>query len=228
MKAIEFLKEETTREEVRDAHSRAELQKEIDELNGMLSGAEAAVRKSKDITRGVQDLESVHSVIVEITMLADSLGIPAKDYRYEINAIYEKERELEAAVYTLEDIFTGYLENINIDLERLHDEIEGYEEGGIGIDEAKKGRRAMKYNSKPRTGHAPTQTGAGAHKDKTKEIPRHQKHKTVDVVGEQGMSENNKYPFAGAKVGQKAGPTGQLKGRDPGGKYPRNKLVGGD
>ena len=222
MKAIEFLKEETTREEVRDAHSRAELQKEIDRLNGMLSGAEAAVRKSKDITRGVQDLESVHSVIVEITMLADSLGIPAKDYRYEINAIYEKERELEAAVYTLEDIFTGYLENINIDLERLHDEIEGYEEGGIGIDEAKKGRRAMKYNSKPRTGHAPTQTGAGAHKDKSKEIPRKSKHK--ETLTKEMIS----VPFAGAAVGQKAGPAGQLKGRDPGGKYPRNKLVGGD
>ena len=35
-----------------------------------------------------------------------------------------------------------------------------------------------------------------------------------------------KYPFAGAKVGQKEGPEGQLKGKDPKG-YPKGKLVGG-
>lgn len=33
-------------------------------------------------------------------------------------------------------------------------------------------------------------------------------------------------PFAGAKVGQKAGKAGQLKGTDPKG-YPKGKLVGG-
>lgn len=36
------------------------------------------------------------------------------------------------------------------------------------ITEYKKDRKAPKFNIKPRTGHAPTQTGAGAHKDKKK------------------------------------------------------------
>jgi hypothetical protein len=35
-----------------------------------------------------------------------------------------------------------------------------------------------------------------------------------------------RYPFAGRKVGQKEGPAGQLKGKDPAG-YPKGKLVGG-
>lgn len=39
-------------------------------------------------------------------------------------------------------------------------------------------------------------------------------------------TEGKKYPFAGAKVGQKAGRAGQLKGTDPKG-YPKGKLVGG-
>jgi len=39
--------------------------------------------------------------------------------------------------------------------------------------------------------------------------------------------EEAKYPFAGAKVGQKEGPAGQLKGKDPAG-YPKGKLVGGE
>ena len=43
---------------------------------------------------------------------------------------------------------------------------------------------------------------------------------------EHGVEEESKYPFAGAKVGQKEGPAGQLKGTDPKG-YPKGKLVGG-
>jgi hypothetical protein len=56
--------------------------------------------------------------------------------------------------------------------------------------EHKKGRKAVKHNPKPRSpvAHAAQSviggSASGAHKDKTKEIPRHQKHKTVDVVGE--------------------------------------------
>ena len=38
--------------------------------------------------------------------------------------------------------------------------------------------------------------------------------------------EESDIPFAGKKVGQKAGPAGQLKSTDPKG-YPKNKLVGG-
>jgi hypothetical protein len=44
--------------------------------------------------------------------------------------------------------------------------------------------------------------------------------------GQQGVAEAGKIPFAGAKVGQKEGPAGQLKGRDKAG-YPKGKLVGG-
>lgn len=42
-----------------------------------------------------------------------------------------------------------------------------------------------------------------------------------------GLEEGSKsIPFAGKKVGHKAGPAGQLKGTDPKG-YPKGKLVGG-
>lgn len=48
------------------------------------------------------------------------------------------------------------------------------------------------------------------------------KYKKEDTDIEEG-----KYPFAGAKVGQKEGPEGQVKGTDPTG-YPKGKLVGGE
>ena len=44
--------------------------------------------------------------------------------------------------------------------------------------------------------------------------------------GEPSIEEGSDIPFAGKKVGQKAGPAGQLKATDPKG-YPKNKLVGG-
>lgn len=44
--------------------------------------------------------------------------------------------------------------------------------------------------------------------------------------GGESVQHETVYPFAGAKVGQKAGPAGQLKGKDPKG-YPKGKLVGG-
>ena len=48
--------------------------------------------------------------------------------------------------------------------------------------EYKKNRRAPKFNIKPRTGHAPTQTGAGAHRDKKKEQKQgYEKHKKSPV-----------------------------------------------
>jgi hypothetical protein len=45
--------------------------------------------------------------------------------------------------------------------------------------------------------------------------------------GESSLEEGSEdIPFAGKKVGQKEGPAGQLKGKDPKG-YPKGKLVGG-
>lgn len=71
-------------------------------------------------------------------------------------------------------------------------------------------------------------------KDAIQEIVAHVKQHygtTWDEIDDElhgGLSvdETAKYPFAGAKKGQKAGPAGQLKGTDPKG-YPRGKLVGG-
>jgi hypothetical protein len=63
--------------------------------------------------------------------------------------------------------------------------------------------------------------GAGAHKDKKKAQKQGDtKHKN------RAMEEASKMKFAGAKVGHKEGPAGQLKGKDPAG-YPKGKLVGG-
>lgn len=47
------------------------------------------------------------------------------------------------------------------------------------VIEYKKNRKAPKFNIKPRTGHAPTQTGAGEHRDKKKEQKQgYEKHKS--------------------------------------------------
>jgi hypothetical protein len=51
------------------------------------------------------------------------------------------------------------------------------------VIEYKKNRKAPKFNIKPRTGHAPTQTGAGEHRDKKKEQKQgYEKHKSKSVA----------------------------------------------
>ncbi len=76
--------------------------------------------------------------------------------------------------------------------------------------------------SKPRNFVAKNQktAGAGAHKDKKKS------EKQGDFKHKNKQFEEGDVPFAGNKVGQKAGVAGQLKGTDPKG-YPKGKLVGG-
>ena len=50
------------------------------------------------------------------------------------------------------------------------------------VTEYKKDRKSPKFNIKPRTGHAPTQTGAGPHKDKKKAQKQGDvKHKKKDI-----------------------------------------------
>ncbi len=66
------------------------------------------------------------------------------------------------------------------------------------IVEYKKDRKAPKFNIKPRTGHAPTQTGAGEHRDKKKEQKQgYQKHKGKDVA--EGKSALEKFRSAAAE-----------------------------
>ncbi len=48
----------------------------------------------------------------------------------------------------------------------------------------------------------------------------------ANKYAEDASVDEAKFPFAGAKVGHKEGPAGQLKGKDPKG-YPKGKLVGG-
>jgi hypothetical protein len=60
------------------------------------------------------------------------------------------------------------------------------------VTERKKDRKAVNLTPRSPVAHAAQRviggSASGAHKDKTKEIPRHQKHKTADVVGEAGYN----------------------------------------
>lgn len=78
--------------------------------------------------------------------------------------------------------------------------------------------------SKPRNFVAKNQktAGAGVHKDKK----RAEKQGDVKHKSKQFAEGDKDIPFAGAKVGQRAGEAGQLKGTDKAG-YPKGKLVGG-
>jgi hypothetical protein len=89
------------------------------------------------------------------------------------------------------------------------------------IEEHKKGRKAVRHNPKPRNpvAHASQSviggSASGAHKDKTKELPRHQKHKAV--VGEGDLKELSTEKLAQYKTAAGA----DAKKADADGKYAR-------
>lgn len=79
------------------------------------------------------------------------------------NNNFEKFKEATGAGILAKPLFAAVRKGMNIK-ENSGEEMKAEE----FVTEYKKDRKAPKFNIKPRTGHAPTQTGAGAHKDKKK------------------------------------------------------------
>jgi hypothetical protein len=75
------------------------------------------------------------------------------------------------------------------------------------VNEYKKNRKAPKFNIKPRTGHAPTQTGAGAHKDKKKAM----KQGDVKHKGKVTESSDQMFDMKLAKILKQRGYKGPVK-----------------
>ena len=137
---------------------------------------------------------------------------------------------MESAIYNLDNIFTEKLTDLESKLEEINWELDNPDESIQ--TEGKKGRRAMRYNKKPRdpnhsTLAAKRSSGAGgAHRDKRKEekqgLVKHKK----DLKADESMLPHS--TFAGSKVGQKEGPAGQWRNKGPKANKPAKKgdLVG--
>lgn len=99
-------------------------------LQQQLETMQNAVGRMRDITKGIKYDDTVMQIITDTQTLANSVGIDKSDIEYLIRDVYEAQRALESAVYTLEDAFTDKLRDIQ-------NQIEDQEYGNDEVNESK-------------------------------------------------------------------------------------------
>lgn len=211
------------RDILKEAADPAALKKQIAELEHRADAARAALNKARAVTKEIKYQNVAIDIVSRIKLIADEIGINEKEFNYEANAVYEAERALESAVYNLEDIFSETLRDLEYKIDDLETELKYPEEAFTN-----EGKKMVVKSPKPRDPNYATLVAkrtsgsSGAHADKTKIIPRKEKHKS------QPTAEMN-MPFAGDKVGQKTGKAGQWRNDGASKNRPAKKgdLVGG-
>jgi hypothetical protein len=186
-----------------------QLQAELKNLREKMSNLEIIVQRVRSITREIKYDDVAQDIIGRIAPWIEEYGVDPSEWEDKIKDVQAAQNALESAVYSLDDPFLDTIRRLDSDIGELEWEIDEYDPGMIEpTKEAKQPPKTLKPRDPNHSTLAAKRSSnaGGAHKDKTKVIPRKEKHKTEPTT------EAN-FPFAGAKVGQKTGSAGQLKGK---------------
>lgn len=85
---------------------------EGDNLDQQIELLQVAVQRVRNATKAIKHDDTITGIIAEVTEIARNVGISEEDFKYEVGSILEAQRELEAAVYAIEDIFTDKLRTL--------------------------------------------------------------------------------------------------------------------
>lgn len=69
-----------------------------------------AYSQARQITKMIKYDDTVNDIIVKITMLAEKAGISENEFKYAIDDVYAAHRQLESAVYGLDEVFKEKLD----------------------------------------------------------------------------------------------------------------------
>lgn len=108
--------------EGRSVMENVDINREIAVLEKQLDVAEAGLRQAREITREIKYDRSAIDIVSRISELAKSLGIES-DIKYDVSNVLEAERNLEAAVYALEDSFEDHVRRIRDKVEEFEDQL---------------------------------------------------------------------------------------------------------
>jgi hypothetical protein len=219
-------------------------QKEISEADGnKVQQIEAMISQLEQMMPAVMQLQKNHyefeaiedeigSLAEPVSQLADSSA--RVDMQDAMENAVESIRKANGAIYEIEKALKYLIKSANYSLDDARDEAE-YESrfGGPALEEeADDNAYGYKVGQTVKLTNGKQGYVIDIFDDAIEVQLTNGQNITVDfrdaeVIGEHRVAENSKdIPFAGKKVGQKEGPAGQLKGRDPKG-YPKGKLVGG-
>jgi hypothetical protein len=71
----------------------------------------SALYQARKITKQFKYADMHTSIIMQIQQLAEKSGIDPRELQYQIDEVYEKQQELESAIYALDEVFEDNLRN---------------------------------------------------------------------------------------------------------------------
>ena len=88
-----------------------------DDLQQRLSTLESAMVKARNITKAIKYDGTVSDILVSIRQLAENAGIDARDLTYAENEVFDAKKQLESAIYGLDEIFQDAIQNLQYQIQ---------------------------------------------------------------------------------------------------------------
>jgi hypothetical protein len=87
------------------------------DLQQRLNTLESAMVKARNITKAIKYDGTVSDILVSIRQLAENAGIDARDLSYAENEVFDAKKQLEAAIYGLDEIFEDAIQNLQYQIQ---------------------------------------------------------------------------------------------------------------
>jgi hypothetical protein len=73
--------------------------------------------KARNITKAIKYDGTVSDILVSIRQLAENAGIDARDLTYAENEVFDAKKQLESAIYGLDEIFEDAIQNLQYQIQ---------------------------------------------------------------------------------------------------------------
>lgn len=87
------------------------------DLQQRISTLESAMIKARNLTKSIKYDGTVTDILVGIRQLAENAGIDARDLEYAENEVFDAKKQLESAVYGLDEIFEDAIQSLQYQLD---------------------------------------------------------------------------------------------------------------
>lgn len=87
------------------------------DLQQRLSTLESAMVKARNITKAIKYDGTVSDILVSIRQLAENAGIDARDLTYAEDEVFDAKKQLESAIYGLDEIFEDAIQNLQYQIQ---------------------------------------------------------------------------------------------------------------
>ena len=114
-------------EPIEENASKEQIEAKIKQLQPMADKLEFGKSEARDITKAIKYSNDVTDIMVQLSTLADKLGIDEKELDYYERQVYEAKNRLESAVYEMEEVFEDKYKEVAYKIEELEMDLDDIE-----------------------------------------------------------------------------------------------------